>query len=69
LIITGARLGYLRGCRPVFLAGLGIFGAASLVYGLAPTAGARDRAGRPPAGPPPGATRPALREASPRRHR
>jgi hypothetical protein len=31
--------------------------------------GARDRAGRPPTGPPPGATRPALREASPRRHR
>jgi len=36
LIITGARLGYLRGCRPVFLAGLGIFGAASLACGLAP---------------------------------
>jgi len=38
LIITGARLGYLRGCRPVFLAGLGIFGAASLACGLAPDA-------------------------------
>jgi MFS family permease len=38
LIITGARLGYLRGCRPVFLAGLGIFGAASMACGLAPDA-------------------------------
>jgi MFS family permease len=36
LIITGARLGYLHGCRRVFLAGLGIFGAASLACGLAP---------------------------------
>src|SRR5260370_37044556 len=29
LLITGARLGYLRGYRPVFLAGLGVVGAAS----------------------------------------
>lgn len=38
LIITGARLGYLRGCRPVFLTGLAVFGAASLACGLAPSA-------------------------------
>jgi MFS family permease len=36
LLITGARLGYQRGYRPVFLTGLGIFGAASLACGLAP---------------------------------
>src|SRR6266568_191698 len=36
LLITGARLGYLRGYRRVFLAGLGVFGAASLACGLAP---------------------------------
>src|SRR5919204_2575446 len=39
LLITGARLGYLRGYRRVFLAGLGVFGAASLACGLAPDPG------------------------------
>jgi MFS family permease len=39
LIITGARLGYLHGCRRVFLAGLAIFGVASLACGLAPDPG------------------------------
>jgi predicted MFS family arabinose efflux permease len=37
LIVIGARLGYLYGCRPVFLTGLGVFGAASLACGLAPS--------------------------------
>jgi MFS family permease len=37
LIVTGARLGYLHGCRRVFLTGLGVFGAASLACGLAPS--------------------------------
>lgn len=36
LIITGARLGHMHGCRRVFLAGLGVFGTASLACGLAP---------------------------------
>jgi MFS family permease len=39
LLITGARLGSLHGTRWVFLAGLGTFTLASLVCGLAPTAG------------------------------
>ena len=36
LLITGARLGQMRGYRSVFLAGLGVFGTASLACGLAP---------------------------------
>ncbi len=36
LIITGARLGYMRGYRRVFLAGVAVFGAASLACGLSP---------------------------------
>jgi MFS family permease len=40
LLITGARLGDLRGHRNIFLAGLGTFTVASLVCGLAPTTGA-----------------------------
>jgi len=36
LIITGARLGAMWGYRRVFLAGVGLFGAASLACGLAP---------------------------------
>jgi MFS family permease len=40
LLITGARLGDLRGHRRLFLAGLGIFTLASLACGLAPTIGA-----------------------------
>jgi len=38
LLITGARLGDLRGYRRVFLGGLGLFTLASLACGLAPTA-------------------------------
>jgi MFS family permease len=40
LLITGARLGDLRGPRRLFLAGLGIFTLAWLACGLAPTTGA-----------------------------
>jgi MFS family permease len=40
LLITGARLGDLRGHRRLFQAGLGTFTLASLVCGLAPTTGA-----------------------------
>jgi MFS family permease len=36
LLITGARLGEMRGYRRVFLGGLGVFAAASLACGLAP---------------------------------
>jgi len=36
LLITGARLGYLLGYRRLFLAGVAVFGAASLACGLAP---------------------------------
>jgi MFS family permease len=39
LLITGARLGDLRGHRNLFLAGLGTFTLASLACGLAPTTG------------------------------
>jgi predicted MFS family arabinose efflux permease len=37
LLITGARLGQMRGYRRVFLLGLAGFGVASLACGLAPT--------------------------------
>jgi MFS family permease len=40
LLITGARLGDLRGHRRLFQAGLGTFTVASLACGLAPTTGA-----------------------------
>jgi MFS family permease len=40
LLITGARLGDLRGHRRLFQAGLGTFTLASLACGLAPTTGA-----------------------------
>jgi MFS family permease len=40
LLITGARLGDLRGHRRLFQAGLGTFTLASLLCGLAPTTGA-----------------------------
>jgi MFS family permease len=40
LLITGARLGDLRGHRRLFLVGLGTFTLASLACGLAPTTGA-----------------------------
>jgi MFS family permease len=40
LLITGARLGDMRGHRRVFLFGTAVFTAASLACGLAPTAGA-----------------------------
>jgi len=40
LLITGARLGDLRGHRNLYLAGLGTFTLASLCCGLAPTTGA-----------------------------
>jgi MFS family permease len=36
LLVTSARLGEARGYRPMFLAGLGGFTAASLACGLAP---------------------------------
>jgi MFS family permease len=36
LLISGARLGYMRGYRRMFLVGVGVFGAASLACGLAP---------------------------------
>lgn len=36
LLITGARLGQVRGYRRTFLLGLGVFTAASLACGLAP---------------------------------
>jgi MFS family permease len=36
LLITGARLGELLGFRRIFLSGLAVFSAASLVCGLAP---------------------------------
>jgi MFS family permease len=36
LLITGARLGQLRGYRRMFLAGIGLFALASLAGGLAP---------------------------------
>ena len=38
LLVTCARLGEARGYRPMFLAGLGLFIAASLACGLAPDA-------------------------------
>src|SRR3954470_10586933 len=38
-LITGARLGGLAGYRRLFLIGLGLFTAASLMCGLAPAAG------------------------------
>lgn len=38
LLITGARLGDLFGCRRAFLAGIGVFTAASLACGMAPNA-------------------------------
>jgi MFS family permease len=38
LLVTSARLGEARGYRPMFLAGLGGFTAASLACGLAPSA-------------------------------
>src|SRR5215212_5596107 len=40
LLITGARLGDLRGHRRLFLVGLGTFTLASLACGLAPSTGA-----------------------------
>jgi MFS family permease len=40
LIITGARLGQTHGYRRMFLLGAGVFGAASLLCGLAPGTGA-----------------------------
>jgi MFS family permease len=40
LLITGARLGDLRGRRSIFLVGIAVFTAASLACGLAPTVGA-----------------------------
>jgi MFS family permease len=40
LLVTCARLGEARGYRPMFLAGLGLFVAASLACGLAPDAAA-----------------------------
>jgi MFS family permease len=36
LLIIGARLGHLRGYRRVFLAGLAVFGGASLAAGWRP---------------------------------
>ncbi|RZS91489.1 MFS transporter [Motilibacter rhizosphaerae] len=39
LLITGARLGDLLGARRIFLTGLAVFTAASLVCGVAPTTG------------------------------
>lgn len=39
LLITGARLGEIRGYRTVFLGGLGVFTLASLLCGVAPDAG------------------------------
>jgi len=38
LLITGARLGQMRGYRRIFLVGLASFGLASLACGLSPTA-------------------------------
>ncbi|MGH3670750.1 MAG: MFS transporter, partial [Pseudonocardiaceae bacterium] len=38
LLITSARLGSMRGYRPMFLLGLAVFTLSSLVCGLAPTA-------------------------------
>jgi EmrB/QacA subfamily drug resistance transporter len=40
LVLLGGRASDLAGRRPVFLAGLGVFTAASLASGLAPSAGA-----------------------------
>ncbi|MDT3399800.1 MFS transporter [Streptomyces sp. B1866] len=37
LLVTGGRLGDRYGIRPVFLAGVGLFGAASVGCGLAPS--------------------------------
>lgn len=39
LLITGARLGHLRGPRRLFLLGVSVFGAASFACGLAPDPG------------------------------
>src|ERR1700683_2397640 len=39
LLITGARLGDIRGHRRIFLAGIGLFTLASLGCGLAPSGG------------------------------
>ncbi|WP_309141803.1 MFS transporter [Streptomyces griseicoloratus] len=39
LLITGGRLGDIRGYRPLFLLGVVVFTAASLACGLAPTPG------------------------------
>jgi EmrB/QacA subfamily drug resistance transporter len=44
LVLLGGRAADLLGRRRVFLAGIAVFGASSLIDGLAPTAGALDAA-------------------------